>query len=102
MKKRGEDPLAMIQKAAGEIASTGHLVLCLSVSTGLATVAAIWPQTTSPLYWDAYKSADAWREIDAVASRCGATSLSLKEAYVNAHNLRNSAAHDPGRQYPAF
>ena len=24
MKKRGEDPLAMIQKAAGEIASRGH------------------------------------------------------------------------------
>ena len=85
----------MIQQAAREIASTGRGPLVISkygLGYGGSNLA---PDDVSGIL-AGLQVADAWREIDNVAARCGAASLSLKEAYLNGHNLRNAAAHDPG------
>lgn len=94
IKRRGEDPLPMIQKAAGEIASTGRGPLVIS-RYGLGYGGSNLATNDVSGILACLQVADAWHEIDRIAARCGAGSLSLKEAYLNGHNLRNAAAHDP-------
>jgi hypothetical protein len=94
IKKRGEDPLPMIQQAATEIASTGGGPLLIS-KYGLGYAGSNLATDDVSGILGCLQVADVWHEIDSIAGRCGATSLSLKEAYVNGHKLRNAAAHDP-------
>ena len=94
-KKRGDDPLPTIQRAAAEIASTGSGPLLIS-KYGLGYSGSNLAKDDVSAILRCLQVADAWREIDTIAGRCGATSLSLEEAYGNGHKLRNSAAHDPG------
>ena len=93
-KRRGEDPLPMIQQAAMEIASTGGGPLSIS-KYGLGYSGNNLATDDVSGILACLQIADVWREIDSIAGRCGATSFSLKEAYVNGHKLRNAAAHDP-------
>jgi hypothetical protein len=95
IKRRGEDPLPMLQQAAGEIASTGRGPLVIS-KYGLGYSGSNLATDDVSGILTCLQVADAWREIDDIAGRCGAGSLSLREAYLNGHNLRNAAAHDPG------
>jgi hypothetical protein len=94
LRKRGENPLPMIQQAAMEIASTGGSSLSIS-KYGLGYNGSNLATEDVSGILGCLQVSDAWREIDTIAGRCGATSLSLRESYVNGHNLRNSAAHDP-------
>ena len=94
MRKRGEDPFPMVQQAATEIASTGNGPLMIN-KYGLGYTGSNLATDDVSGILSCLQIADAWSEIDNIAARCGATSLSLKAAYLNGHNLRNSAAHDP-------
>ncbi len=94
IRRRGEDPLSMVQQTAAEIASTGGGPLLIS-KYGLGYSGSNIATDDVSGILGSLQIADAWREIDTIAGRCGATSLSLKEAYLNGHNLRNAAAHDP-------
>lgn len=94
IRRRGEDPLSMIQQAAAEIASTGNAPLLIS-KYGLGYSGSNLATDDISGILGCLQIADAWGEIDTVAGRCGATSLSLKDAYINGHKLRNAAAHDP-------
>jgi hypothetical protein len=97
LKKRGEDPSPMVQRAALDIASTastGGNPLSIS-KYGLGYGGSNLGADDISGILGCLQIADAWREIDDIAGRCGAASLSLKQAYANGLNWRNSAAHDP-------
>lgn len=94
IRKRGEDPLPLIQQAAKEIASTAGGPLLIS-KYGLGYGGSNLGTEDVSGILGCLQVADAWREIDAIAARCGAASLSLKDSYGNGLKLRNSAAHDP-------
>lgn len=94
IKRRGEDPLPMIQQAATEVASTGSSPLLIS-KYGLGYSGSNLAADDVSVILSSLQISDVWNEIDNIAGRCGSTSLSLKQAYGNGHNLRNSAAHDP-------
>ncbi|GLV91812.1 hypothetical protein Slala04_32660 [Streptomyces lavendulae subsp. lavendulae] len=93
-KSSGQDPALLLQEAASHIASTAGGALQISryslaysgsnVSSGeIAQIIA------------AFNVKDAWNEITRIASRCGAGSMPLKDAYDQAMRLRHSAAHRP-------
>jgi hypothetical protein len=84
----------MIQQAATEIASTGAGPLLIN-RYGLGYSGSNLGTEDVSGILGCLQVADVWSEIDSIAGRCGATSLSLREAYVNGHKLRNAAAHDP-------
>lgn len=94
IRRRGEEPLSMIQQAAAEIASTGSAPLSIS-KYGLGYSGSNLATDDVSGILGSLQIADAWREIDRIAGRCGAASLSLKEGYINGYKLRNAAAHEP-------
>jgi hypothetical protein len=99
LRKRGDDPLPMLQQTATEVASTSGSTLVLS-KYGLGYSGMNLAADDVAAILRSLQVADVWGEIDAIAGRCGATSVSLGAAYLNGHRRRNSAAHDPVANIP--
>ena len=79
IKRRGEDPLPMIQQAATEVASTGSSPLLIS-KYGLGYSGSNLAADDVSVILSSLQISDVWNEIDNIAGRCGSTSLSLKQA----------------------
>ncbi|QQQ78820.1 hypothetical protein IOD16_10485 [Saccharothrix sp. 6-C] len=90
--RSGEDPLSLIQQAAGEIASTGQGALQISpYSFGYKGSNLSSGEIAEILR--CLQVADAWNEMSNIASRCGFGSLPLKAQFDQGAQNRHSAAH---------
>ncbi|WP_261575072.1 hypothetical protein [Frankia gtarii] len=94
-KREGDDPMAILQEVAAEVASTASAPLSIS-RFSLGYKGSNVTKTEIGDMLKAFNIKDAWREIADISSRAGLSILALDSAYDQAQRMRNAAAHRPG------
>ncbi|MEU5260207.1 hypothetical protein [Amycolatopsis sp. NPDC021455] len=91
--KVGGDPVALVQKVAEAVASTGTGALQLSHYTFGYSGSNVTADEVSSIM-GALHIADPWGEMSDLAARCGFGGFPLRQAYETLQRNRNNAAHD--------